>query len=264
MHGTPTVAYREAGGTQESVVDGVSGVLVDDRAELRRRRSGRCSTTTSERARLGRGRPGDQSRVHVGACAGVVRHRRPRRPRGAAAGRAGPGADRPATDRRRRSAAVAAGDSVVRPVVERRARSRWPASRRARRSARRAGRTSTLLRSPHPRPWLRTCVKIFTWWPLPESAAQPTRRGIDDCYSPVTPACHAATGARPAPPGQAPAAPGSGARKASHAAAIASRQLVWTSRTSTSSRAVTRRSGSSSSGSPGDLGRRAARVRSGR
>jgi glycosyltransferase involved in cell wall biosynthesis len=32
MHGTPTVAYREAGGTQESVVDGVSGVLADDRA----------------------------------------------------------------------------------------------------------------------------------------------------------------------------------------------------------------------------------------
>ena len=31
MHSTPTVAYREAGGTQESVVDGYSGVLVDDR-----------------------------------------------------------------------------------------------------------------------------------------------------------------------------------------------------------------------------------------
>jgi glycosyltransferase involved in cell wall biosynthesis len=29
MHGTPTVAYREAGGTQESVVDGESGLLVD-------------------------------------------------------------------------------------------------------------------------------------------------------------------------------------------------------------------------------------------
>jgi glycosyltransferase involved in cell wall biosynthesis len=34
MHGTPTVAYREAGGTQESVVDGFSGVLVDDRDGL--------------------------------------------------------------------------------------------------------------------------------------------------------------------------------------------------------------------------------------
>jgi glycosyltransferase involved in cell wall biosynthesis len=31
MHGTPTVAYREAGGTRESVADGFSGVLVDDR-----------------------------------------------------------------------------------------------------------------------------------------------------------------------------------------------------------------------------------------
>ena len=50
MHGTPTVAYREAGGTQESVVDGVSGVLVADRAGFtdgdrgparRSRRSGR-------------------------------------------------------------------------------------------------------------------------------------------------------------------------------------------------------------------------------
>jgi glycosyltransferase involved in cell wall biosynthesis len=32
MHGTPTVAYREAGGTRESVVDGYSGVLVDDQS----------------------------------------------------------------------------------------------------------------------------------------------------------------------------------------------------------------------------------------
>jgi len=31
MHQTPTVAYRDAGGTQESVVDGFSGVLVEDR-----------------------------------------------------------------------------------------------------------------------------------------------------------------------------------------------------------------------------------------
>ena len=28
MHGTPTVAYRDAGGTQESIVEGISGVLV--------------------------------------------------------------------------------------------------------------------------------------------------------------------------------------------------------------------------------------------
>ncbi len=34
MHRTPTVAYRAAGGTQESVEDGVSGVLVDDQAEF--------------------------------------------------------------------------------------------------------------------------------------------------------------------------------------------------------------------------------------
>ena len=29
MHGTPTVAYRSAGGTQESIDDQVSGLLVD-------------------------------------------------------------------------------------------------------------------------------------------------------------------------------------------------------------------------------------------
>jgi len=31
MHGTPTVAYRSAGGTRESIADGRSGVLVDDK-----------------------------------------------------------------------------------------------------------------------------------------------------------------------------------------------------------------------------------------
>jgi glycosyltransferase involved in cell wall biosynthesis len=30
LHGTPTVAYRSAGGTRESISDGVSGLLVDD------------------------------------------------------------------------------------------------------------------------------------------------------------------------------------------------------------------------------------------
>lgn len=33
-HGTPTVAYRAAGGTQESIADGSSGLLVDDEAEF--------------------------------------------------------------------------------------------------------------------------------------------------------------------------------------------------------------------------------------
>ncbi|MBB3040267.1 glycosyltransferase [Nocardioides soli] len=31
-HGTPTVAYADAGGTRESIIDGVSGLLADDRA----------------------------------------------------------------------------------------------------------------------------------------------------------------------------------------------------------------------------------------
>ncbi len=34
MHGVPTVAYRHAGGTRESIRDGVSGVLVDEPEEL--------------------------------------------------------------------------------------------------------------------------------------------------------------------------------------------------------------------------------------
>ncbi|MBW9216699.1 glycosyltransferase family 4 protein [Mumia sp. zg.B53] len=33
-HGTPTVAYRSAGGTRESIDDGESGILVDDHAEF--------------------------------------------------------------------------------------------------------------------------------------------------------------------------------------------------------------------------------------
>ena len=34
MHDTPTVAYSSAGGTRESIEDGVSGMLVDDPEEL--------------------------------------------------------------------------------------------------------------------------------------------------------------------------------------------------------------------------------------
>src|SRR5262245_26833443 len=34
MHGTPTVAYRAAGGTRESIDDGISGVLVDTKDEF--------------------------------------------------------------------------------------------------------------------------------------------------------------------------------------------------------------------------------------
>ena len=34
MHGTPTVAYRSAGGTRESIAHGVSGLLVDTREEF--------------------------------------------------------------------------------------------------------------------------------------------------------------------------------------------------------------------------------------
>lgn len=34
MHGTPAVAYRSAGGTRESIVDGESGILVDTQAQF--------------------------------------------------------------------------------------------------------------------------------------------------------------------------------------------------------------------------------------
>jgi glycosyltransferase involved in cell wall biosynthesis len=54
MHGTPTVAYREAGGTQESVVDGFSGVLVEDPAGFATA-IGTLLTDHEDRARLGRG-----------------------------------------------------------------------------------------------------------------------------------------------------------------------------------------------------------------
>jgi glycosyltransferase involved in cell wall biosynthesis len=54
MHGTPTVAYREAGGTRESVVDGESGVLVEDRAGFTEA-IGALLGDQEQRARLGRG-----------------------------------------------------------------------------------------------------------------------------------------------------------------------------------------------------------------
>ena len=54
MHGTPTVAYRDAGGTRESIVDGTSGVLVDDLAGFTRA-IGHLLEDEAERERLGGG-----------------------------------------------------------------------------------------------------------------------------------------------------------------------------------------------------------------
>ncbi|CFS09056.1 glycosyltransferase [Mycobacterium tuberculosis] len=34
QHGVPTIGYRSSGGLADSIVDGVTGILVDDRAEL--------------------------------------------------------------------------------------------------------------------------------------------------------------------------------------------------------------------------------------
>lgn len=54
IHGTPTVAYREAGGTRESVDDGVSGLLVDDQEEFTAA-LGRLLRDRPLRERLGEG-----------------------------------------------------------------------------------------------------------------------------------------------------------------------------------------------------------------
>lgn len=54
MHGTPTVAYRDAGGTRESVDDGVSGLLVDSQQEFTEA-LGRLLRDQDLRAQLGRG-----------------------------------------------------------------------------------------------------------------------------------------------------------------------------------------------------------------
>jgi glycosyltransferase involved in cell wall biosynthesis len=54
MHRTPTVAYRSAGGTRESVADGRSGLLVEDEAGFATA-LGRLLDDHDERARLGEG-----------------------------------------------------------------------------------------------------------------------------------------------------------------------------------------------------------------
>jgi glycosyltransferase involved in cell wall biosynthesis len=54
MHGTPTVAYRSAGGTRESIADDHSGVLVTDPAEFTDA-IGRLLRDEAERRRLGEG-----------------------------------------------------------------------------------------------------------------------------------------------------------------------------------------------------------------
>lgn len=54
MHGTPTVAYRSAGGTRESISDGVSGLLVDTPEDFTRALT-RVIDDDAERARLAEG-----------------------------------------------------------------------------------------------------------------------------------------------------------------------------------------------------------------
>ena len=54
MHRTPTVAYRDAGGTRESVADGRSGLLVEDRAGFTRALA-ELVEDRAQRERLGAG-----------------------------------------------------------------------------------------------------------------------------------------------------------------------------------------------------------------
>ncbi len=78
--GTPSVAYRDAGGVTESVVDGETGLLVDDLDELVDGASADCSATTPQRsalgaaARAGRGRSrGMRARPGSRGCSGRCR-----------------------------------------------------------------------------------------------------------------------------------------------------------------------------------------------
>ncbi len=67
MHGTPTLAYYSAGGTRESILDGRSGVLVEDVAGMLTT-TRRLLTDPDERARLGQGAR-DMSQVYTWASA---------------------------------------------------------------------------------------------------------------------------------------------------------------------------------------------------
>ena len=88
MHRTPTVAYRSAGGTRESIVDGRSGLLVDDQQDFVRS----IRTLLADARVPGSGSPTaprDEPSVHLGERPGVVRRggrhgagRRARRQRG--------------------------------------------------------------------------------------------------------------------------------------------------------------------------------------
>ncbi|MEN3362008.1 MAG: hypothetical protein V7637_5990, partial [Mycobacteriales bacterium] len=58
-HGTPTIAFRSAGGTQESVLDGETGLLVDDEAGFV------AATRRLIEDEALRGRLGHQARAHA-------------------------------------------------------------------------------------------------------------------------------------------------------------------------------------------------------
>ena len=113
MHGTPTVAYRDAGGTQESVVDGISGVLVDDRAGFTKA-IGDLLDDKAERERLGRRGAGDQPRLHVGTRPALLRARRPGCAARAPSGRTRPRPRASGSRARRRRVELRARESEAR------------------------------------------------------------------------------------------------------------------------------------------------------
>ena len=74
MHGTPTVAYRAAGGTRESIADGESGLLADTQEEFTAALR-LLLTDADRRAQLADGARAPQPTVHLGALSGGVRAR---------------------------------------------------------------------------------------------------------------------------------------------------------------------------------------------
>ncbi len=71
-HGTPTVAFRSAGGPTESVRDGETGLLVDDVAGFADARCAGCSPTPALRESMGRAARAHAARFSWPATAAAV------------------------------------------------------------------------------------------------------------------------------------------------------------------------------------------------
>ena len=72
MHGTPTVAYRAAGGTRESIEEGLSGLLADDYEEFVDGPRDGAHRAAGPGVTVG-GRPRHEPPLHLGPRPGVLR-----------------------------------------------------------------------------------------------------------------------------------------------------------------------------------------------